>query len=66
MIEHIVVAIALVVLGVLALYLQQRPRAVVERLIRVFLPGYKLIKARKKAKMRVRKGSEKKKEEVFL
>lgn len=57
MIEHIVLVIALVILGSLAIYISMRPRGAVELIIKAFLPRYKVIKTRKKAKKKVKGNS---------
>jgi uncharacterized membrane protein len=61
--ERVIFIIALALLGIIGTFIALRPMTTIEIIIRFLLPGYHVVKNRKKAKKKVKK--EIKKEEVF-
>jgi flagellar biosynthesis component FlhA len=66
--ERVIFILALVMLGVIGVVIVLKPAFTIEFILRFFLPGWHLVKNRKKAKKKVKKVEEKKEEkeeEVF-
>lgn len=62
--ERVIFILALVLLGAVGIVISLKPMFTINLIAKFFLPGYHLVKDRKKAKKRVKKEIAKK-EEVF-
>jgi hypothetical protein len=54
--ERVILIIALALLGVMWIVITLKPAFTIELILRLFLPGYHLVKDRKKAKKKAKKG----------